>query len=91
MSRPKLPENDLRCPACNGIKFKYVENVEAIRDVIGYTDDDGDELDEDEIDGCSLKVESHYKVNDEVGESDPRLWCCGCSIEYEVPGEVEFL
>ena len=91
MSLPKLPDNDLRCPGCGGIEFKYIENIEAVRNVLGYVDDDGEEVDEDDIENCPLKVEAGYKINDEVGESNPRLWCCGCGAEYEVPDEVEFL
>lgn len=79
MSRPQLPAGELKCPTCSGTEFKHVENIEAIRNVIGYAADG------------TLEIESHYKVSDEVGEPDPRLWCYGCSTEYDVPEGIEFL
>jgi len=91
MSLPKLPDGELHCPGCGGIEFKHIENIEAVRNVLGYVDENGDEPDEDDTDNYTLKVEAGYKVNDEVGESNPRLWCCGCGAEYEAPEEVDFL
>ena len=77
--RPKLPMrgDKMECPNCQCRKFKYIEDIQNARDVIG-------------IEGDLLTVDSFYTTGEGYDDGENgRLMCTECCDEFAMPDNLE--